>query len=102
MEWYVLNYDINSKKVISFNVFWNIKFKESVEELVENFITFDDFVEKLKREIKYYFCSKREYEISVGDLFYKEEELEKWDVGKQLIPNIKVLAEYIINCHNSK
>lgn len=102
MEWYVLNYDFNKKKVETFNIFRSITFTKGVQELLNNYITFDDFVEKLKNKIKYSFWSKREYEISVGDAFCKEEELEKWDIANQVLPNIEILANYIINYHNQE
>ena len=102
MEWYVLNYDFNKKKVETFNIFRNAVFVKNVQELINNYLTFDDFVEKLKNEIKYNFWSRREYEISVGDAFCKEEELEKWDIANQVLPNIEILANYIINHHNQE
>ena len=94
MEWYVLNYDFNNKKVVTYNIFRNIKFVEGIKELLANFYNFKDFKEKLIKEIKYCFWSKREYEISVGDAFCKEDDLEKWDISMQLIPNIDALAKY--------
>ena len=101
MEWNVLNYDFNSKKVYNYNIFNNAKFIRGVQDLLDNFITFDDFVEKLEREVKYCFWAKREYEISVGDLWEQDPaKYEKIDVAYQVLPNIKVLAEYIINSHN--
>lgn len=102
MEWYVLNYNFNEKKVETFNIFRNARFSEAVQELLDNYITFDDFVEKLKNEVKYSFWSKREYEISVGDAFCREEELEKWDISMQVLPNIKILAKYIIDFYNGE
>lgn len=101
MEWYVLNYDRNRNEVYQHNIFNNVKFIRGVNELLENFITMEDFIEKLEREVKYCFWAKREYEISVGDLW--EEDLEKYtkiDIAYQVLPNIKALAKYIIDKHN--
>lgn len=101
MEWYVLNYDFNRKKVYNFNIFNSVRFSEGVERLLNDFITMDDFIEKLTSQVKYCFWSKREYEISVSDLFEQDlDKYEKIDVAYQVLPNIKVLAEYIINYHN--
>ena len=36
------------------------------------------------------------------DYICKEEEFEKWDVSMQILPNIKNLAEYIINSYNKE
>ena len=102
MKWYVLNYDFNNKKVENFDIFRSVKFSRGVQELLDNYITFDDFVEKLKNEVKYSFWSKREYEISVGDAFCGGDDLEKWDISMQVLPNIEILAKYIIDIYNKK
>ena len=98
MEWYVLNYDFNKKQIIKFNIFNNIKFYSGVKELLEDYTDIDDFVSGLTSLLKYCFWCKREYEISVGDAF--ENDLDKYvklDIFEQVIPNVKVLAYYIIN-----
>lgn len=98
MEWYVLNYDFNKKQIIKFNIFNNIKFYSGVKELLENYTDIDDFVSGLTSLLRYCFWCKREYEISVGDAF--ENDLDKYvklDIFEQVIPNVKVLAYYIIN-----
>ena len=97
MQWFVLNYDFNSKKVVDYNIFNNIKFSRGVNELVEKYDgDFKDFVLNLNSLAKYCFWSKREYEISVGDLFEQDiNAYEKIDVYDQILPNIEVLADYI-------
>ena len=98
MEWYVLNYDFNKKQIVKFNIFNNIKFYSGVKELLENYTDIDDFVSGLTSLLRYCFWCKREYEISVGDAF--ENDLDKYvklDIFEQVIPNVKVLAYYIIN-----
>ena len=98
MEWYVLNYDFNKKQIIKFNIFNNIKFYSGVKELLENYTDIDDFISGLTSLLRYCFWCKREYEISVGDAF--ENDLDKYvklDIFEQVIPNVKVLAYYIIN-----
>ena len=102
MEWYVLNYDFNGKKVEDFNIFRNIKLLRFLDEARENFITFDKFVEDLDNELKYYFWSKAEYEIMVGDLFEQDlDKYEKIDVYRQLKPNVKTIAKYIVDYWNA-
>lgn len=102
MEWYVLNYDFNGKKVEDFNIFRNIKLLRFLDEARENFITFDKFVEDLDREFRYCFWSKAEYEIMVGDLFEQDlDKYEKIDVYRQLKPNVKTIAKYIVDYWNA-
>lgn len=99
MQWFVLNYDFNSKKVVDYNIFNNIKFSRGVNELVEEYDgDFNEFKLNLKSLAKYCFWSKREYEISVGDLWEQDmEKYEKIDVYRQLSKNIDVLARYILS-----
>ena len=101
MEWYVLNYDFNKKQIIKFNIFNNIKFYSGVKELLESYTDIDDFVSGLTSLLRYCFWCKREYEISVADAF--EEDLSKYekiDVYRQVAPNLKLIANLIIDYHN--
>lgn len=101
MEWYVLNYDFNAKKVYNYNIFNSTRFNEGIERLLSEFMTMEDFIEKLTNQVKYCFWSKREYEISVSDAF--ETDLDKYEkicVADQVLPNIKLLANYIVEYHN--
>ena len=98
LEWYVLNYDFNHKKLENFNIFRSYRFTKGVEDLLNHYTTFDEFVEDLEKELMYAFWSKREYEISVGDAF--ETDLNKYkkiDVYSQVKPNVRILAKYIID-----
>lgn len=100
-EFYVLNYDFNGKKIEAFNIFCNVKLLDGIDKLLEEYISFDDFCEKLDSLLRYCFWSKREYEISVADAF--EEDLSKYekiDVYRQVAPNLKLIANLIIDYHN--
>ena len=99
MEWYVLNYDFNKKQIIKFNIFNNVKFDSGVKELLEDYTDIDDLVLGLTSLLRYCFWCRREYEISVGDAF--ETDLDRYvklDVFEQVMPNVKALAHYIIDC----
>ena len=114
-EYYVLNYDCNAKKIVPFNIFRNIHVQEWTEKAVrkylhspKNFIYksfdgkeilhgFDAFVKELDGIIKSEEWSRREYEISVGDLFETDcNKLEKWDCYKQAHMNIEMIAREVI------
>lgn len=101
MEWYVLNHDFNSDKIVSFNIFRNVTFKQEVDKLLEEFVTFDDFKEKLDGALKYSFLSKAEYEIMCSGLFDRNKAY-KIDVYTQVKPNLDTLARYIIETYNKK
>ena len=55
LKWYVLNYDFNGKKVENFNIFRSCRFVDGIKELLDNYITFEDFVEKLEKQLQYAF-----------------------------------------------
>lgn len=114
-EYYVLNYDINKKKVIPFNIFKNIYVQEYTERAVKKYLKnpkkfiyisydgkniiygFDAFVKELDGIIKWQEWSRTEYEISVGDLHITNcEGLEKWDCYKQAHMNIEMIAYEVI------
>ena len=114
-EYYVLNYDCNAKKIVPFNIFRNIHVQEWTEKAVrkylhspKNFIYksfdgkeilhgFDAFVKELDGIIKSEEWSRREYEISVGDLFETDcNKLEKWDCYGQAHMNIETISREII------
>lgn len=100
MEWYVLNCDFNSNKIVSYNIFNNRKFVDGVAELLAEFVTMDDFTQKLDHLAMYCFWSKVEYEVMVGDPFGKES--RKIDVHTQIGLNLNTLAKYIVDKHNEK
>ena len=101
MKWYVLRHDFNSDKIEPFNIFNSVSFKKEVDKLIDEFITFDDFKEKLDKALKYSFMSKAEYEIMCSGLFDRNKAY-KIDIYDQVKDNLEILAEYIITEHNKK
>lgn len=102
MEWYVLNYNFNSKKIEPINIFNYGNFLKDIKEIYKEYIEKKEDIEffenKINSELLYYFWSKREYEISVGDLFEKDlEKYEKIDVYYQVKMNFKAFIEYLLN-----
>lgn len=102
MEWYVLNYNFNLKKIEPINIFNYGNFLKDIKEIYKEYIKRKEDIEffenKINSELLYYFWSKREYEISVGDLFEKDlEKYEKIDVYYQVKMNFKAFIEYLLN-----
>lgn len=97
LEWYVLNYDFNSNKIIMYNVlkYWYDKIKEARKK--RKFNNRQTFKEWLKRNFMYYYWSKSECEIQVAGLLAKDEkEFEKIDIWYQLEPNLDNICDYLI------
>lgn len=67
MEWKVVNWDINRRKIEYFDIFCSCRFRDSVKRLLkEKGKTMDEFVEALRRDCMWCFWSKCEYEIQVN------------------------------------
>ena len=114
-EYYVLNYDCNLKKIVPFNIFRNILVQEWTEKAVRKYLRspknftyksfdgkeilhgFDALVKELDGIIAWQEHWRREYEISVGDLFETDcNKLEKWDTYSQAKPNMVIIAHEVI------
>ena len=114
-EYYVLNYDCNAKKIVPFNIFRNILVQEWAEKAVRKYLRspknftyksfdgkeilygFDALVKELDGIIKWQEHWRREYEISVGDLFETDcNKREKWDCYGQAHMNIETISREII------
>ena len=114
-EYYVLNYDCNAKKIVPFNIFRNIHVQEWTEKAVRKYLHspknftykscdgkeilhgFDALVKELDGIIAWQEHWRREYEISVGDLFETDcNKLEKWDCYGQAHINIETISREII------
>lgn len=96
LQWYVLRYDINKNDLVYFNIFNYWKLVDAIDEQLSKNFDYDDFVEFLKSELMYTFCSRSENEIVVGDII-EPHNLKKIDIYDQLIPNIEILADYIMD-----
>lgn len=101
-EWYVLNENFNRNRSIEpFNIFNNIRVNEETNKLCAKYkhdkMTFDDFTEELRKIIMWQEWSRCEYEIVVGSLFtHEEKDLKKIDCYQQALPNIKIIAKYVL------
>lgn len=85
-KWYVLNYNINQKKIEQWNIFENINVSKNCLEAVKEYIKhpseyvyhdydnnetkgFDGLCAKFQSILRCELWARREYEISVGDAF---------------------------------
>lgn len=95
MEWYVYRYDLNSRKVVIFNIFNHSTFKAKVEAHLKKYDDKDKFAEKLRSELLYHYWSKYEWEIEISALHSKlEDKSEKVDVYSQVRLNWDKFVDY--------
>ena len=98
-EWYVLNENRNTHKIVPYNIFNNIRVNERTNELCARYkkeLTFEMFVEELRKIIQYQEWSRCEYEIMVNGLFNDDDKWQKIDCYSQTLPNIKIIAKYVL------
>ena len=65
MEWNVFYYDINRRKISTFNIFDHCSFLEYTKKAIRKYKTKEKFAEQLKTELMYFFWSKAEYELII-------------------------------------
>ena len=94
MEWYVYYHDSNAQKIIKWNIFNHGSFKKEVDVLLKEKIDKDDFSEKLKREVMYYFWSRCEYEIILSPWTGRADDI-KIDVYDQIMMNWNSFVDYV-------
>lgn len=97
LEYMAIMHDWNSHSPKYVNVLGD-RLKDDIIKLIKSGDIHDR--ESLKKRVmvllRYYYMSKAEYEVMVGDLFCKPEEMFKVDVWYQLEPNIDHIIDHII------
>lgn len=72
MEWYVYYHDVNRHHIDTYNIFEHGSFRQEFDLLLEFDLSKEEFEDKLKTILMYYFWSKCEWETVlkpwVGDL----------------------------------
>ena len=71
LEWNVIWYDFNGRKISTYNILSHSKFIEDVkkdakEDYGEQLPDYEEFKERVKKELQYYFWCKCEYEVIVS------------------------------------
>lgn len=65
MKLMVYYHNFNRNKIDTFNIFDHFGFRESIEKIIEKYKDKNEFSEILKRELRYYFWSKCEWELVI-------------------------------------
>ena len=93
LEWYVLKWDFNQKKVVNYNILeWIL---EDLAREVRSKRVYNKSIlrEYLKTQFMYYYWSKTECEFYVSDLH--GDDYEKIDIWRQIEPNLNQIVEYV-------
>lgn len=101
VKFYVLNYDMNKRQIVHYNIFNNLRVYRDTLDLIYEFnegnLSFDDFVRELLEVVYQNEKHRREYEIFVGDAFETNpNRFEKWSCYDQFEPNAEAFAHYLL------
>lgn len=95
MEWNVIYYNFNRKKIMAYNIFSHGGFEEDVRSILNKRLERKDFDEALKRSLRYYFWAKCEWEIVISPWVGDENAAVKKDVFWQVMNNWPVFSDYV-------
>ena len=79
MVWNVYREDFNNKAIVTYNIFDHGGFARDVKKLLEEDIAKDEFIERLKRSLMYWFWCKSEHEVVITSwpVYIDKEELNR-------------------------
>lgn len=98
LKWNVYYHSINSKEIKTFNIFNHDGFNQDVEKYLKKHKDKDEFADKLKSSLMYYFWSKAEWEIIISPWCGggNTEDI-KVDVYEQVMNNWDIYVDYVWN-----
>ena len=96
LEWNVIRYNINTRKIEPFNIFDHCSFREDIETLLnETNISKEGFVEKIKSSLMYHFWSRSEYEVVIHPWIGDDNAAIKVDIYWQIRMNWDRFIDYL-------
>ena len=82
MKWNVYIYNVNHQKIEVHNIFEHRGLQEEIKKIISEYTIKDEFAERLKSELRYYYKSRAEWEIIVapwvGNKNLDEEKIDVW------------------------
>ena len=97
LEWYVYVFDVNSRHVYHMNIFNHGGFNRAIKAILRDPIENYDknmFTSAVRGELMYYFWSKVEYEVEIGDVMFDKNKT-KIDVYDQVMMNWDKFIDYL-------
>lgn len=95
MEYNVFYHDPNIKQITTFNIFRHGRFREDVYEALNTYTEKNNFAEKLKNILLYYFWCKSEYEIIISPWIGDKSDEKKIDIYSQVMLNFDKFIDYV-------
>ena len=98
LKWNVYYHSINKNEITTLNIFNHWKFNEDVQKNLKKIKDKDEFAEKLRRDLMYYFWSKSEYEIIISPWCGGRDTKDiKVDIYTQVMNNWDIFLDYVWN-----
>ncbi len=103
LEWNVLYYNSNTRRIEQFNIFDHASFNKVVMKMFDKskLIDMAEFEDAIDKEVMYFFWCRAEYEVMIGGLFKKGVKT-KIDIYTQLKLNWDRFIDYLWNEYTSK
>lgn len=96
LEWNVYIEDINRKEIEIFNIFKHSRFLDDLIKYKKKYKEKEEFLEKVKSSLMYYYWSKCEWEITLHDWPPHDSfKYEKIDVYQQVMLNWNQFGDYL-------
>ena len=98
LKWNVYYHSVNSQVIKTYNIFNHRSFVQDIEKYFKKYKNKDEFAEKLKSSLMYYFWSKAEWEVLIypwcGGRNTKEIKIDVYD---QVMNNWDIFVDYVWN-----
>lgn len=96
LVWNVFYHDIYKQKIETFNIFNHFRFNENTQKNLKEIKNKDEFAEKLKSDLMYYFWCKSEYEVIISPWCGgKDTKDVKVDIYTQVMNNWEIFLNYV-------
>lgn len=95
LVWNVYRHNFGSGKIEATNIFNHWKFDEDVQTDLRKCRNRNEFAERLRKNLMYYFWSKCEHEVIISSWPYTDAAAEKVDVYQQVMMNFEIFCEYV-------
>lgn len=103
LKWYTYYHDWNGRVLKTFNIFNHPSFRKDVEGYLKKYKDKEEFAEKLKSSLMYFYWSKVEWEIVIAPwVRSRDTESIKIDVYDQVMNNWDVFLDYVWNSKTHK
>lgn len=98
LVWKAYYHPLNGNDIRTFNIFDHYNFREDVKKAIKKYKTKEEFADKLRGELLYYYWAKCEWEVIISPwIAHKDDREIKVDVYSQVMNNWEIFLDYVWN-----